>query len=64
MRKRGDTPPPHTHTIESKDMKISIVECKENDPKSKISHQKNVNKSKKHCSPVKLERKKHDKKVI
>ena len=57
-------PPPHTHTIVSKEMKTSTLECKENSQIWKIPHHKNVNNSKNHCSPVKLESKKNYKKVL
>ena len=60
-----DPPPTHTYTIESKDTKTCTLECKENGQIWKIPHHKNVNKSKNHCSPVKLEnKKKNDKKVL
>ena len=39
-------PPTHTHILERKETKHSTLECKENSQKSKISHQKNVNKAK------------------
>ena len=50
---RGWVPHPPTHPIESKETKNSTIECKENGQMLKISHQKNVNKSKNHCSPLK-----------
>ena len=56
--------PPHTHTLESKVTKNSTLECKENDQKLRISHVKNVNKRKNPLTPVKLESKKQDKKVL
>ena len=56
-------PPPHTH-YKAKKMKNSTLECKENDQMQRISHEKNVNKSKIHCSPVKLEIKKQGKTIL
>ena len=55
--------PPPLHTLERKCTKTGTVECIESDQKSKISHVKNVNKRKNHCSPVKLESKKQGKKT-
>ena len=59
---RPITPPPPT--LESKETKNSTVQCKENNQKLIIPDMKNVNKSENHCSPVKLESKKQDKKVL
>ena len=44
--------------------KTGTLECKEKGQILKISHHKNVNKGKNHCTPVKLESKKNDKKII
>ena len=71
MASKSLTPPhthtptqPHTHSLESKESKNNTLECKENYQKSKISNQKNVNKSKNRLTPTKLESKKQDKKVL
>ena len=55
---------PHNHTLENKETKTSTVECKKQVEKSKILHVKNVNKRKNRLTPVKLESKKQDKKVV
>ena len=57
-------PPPHTHSQVSKETKISTLECKENDQIFKIFHVKNVNKRENRLTPVKLESRKQDKKVL
>ena len=57
---RGGRPIPPTHTLKNKDTKTGILECKEKDQKSKISHVKNVNKRKNRLILVKLESKKQD----
>ena len=49
---------------QSTETKDSTLECKENDQIFKISHVKNVNKRKNRLTPLKLERKKQDKKVL
>ena len=55
---KADLPSPlthtHIHTLESKETKNSILECKETDQIFKISHVKNVNKRKNRLTPVKL----------
>ena len=56
-----DTPP---HTRKSKEKKNSTLECKGNDQMLRILEVKNVNKSKDRLTPVKLESKKQDKKVL
>ena len=59
----ADLPHTHIHT-RMKEMKTGTLECKKQVQKSKISHHKNVNKRKICLAPVKLESKKHDKKII
>ena len=51
-------------TIESKETKTSILECKENGQMLRILDHKNVNKSKNRLAPLKLYSKKHHKKVM
>ena len=58
------SPPLHTYTLERKETKNSFLQCKENDQMLKNSDVKNVNKSKNRLTPVKLESKKQDKKVL
>ena len=55
-------PHTNTHTIESKETKQRTLKCKKPLQMLKISHQKSIIKSKNHCSPVKLDSKKQDKK--
>ena len=55
-------PPPLLSRV--KYTKTSFLECKENDQKLLFQHVKNVNKSKNRPTPVKLESKKQDKKVM
>ena len=57
-------PPSHTHTLENKETKYSTRECKKNDQMLRISDIKNVNKRKNRLTPVKLESKKRDKKIL
>ena len=54
---------PHINTLDIKETKASTLECKENDQKLRISHVKNVNKSKNRLTPVKLETKNNIKKL-
>ena len=60
------TLPTHTHTLtlQTKEKEKITLDCKEINQMLKISVHKNVNKSKNHCSPVKLESKKQDKKIM
>ena len=55
------SPPPHTHTLESKETKSSTLEFKENDQILKNPDPKNLNKSNNHLTSAKLENKKQDK---
>ena len=56
--------PPPLHTLERKCTKTGTVECIESDQKSKISPVKNWNKRKNRLTPVKLQCKKQDEKMI
>ena len=55
-------PPPQI--LESKETKASTPECIESNQKLRISHVKNVNKTENRLTPIKLENKKQDKKMI
>ena len=52
------------HTLESKDKKIIILECKEIDQMLRILDHKNINKKKNCFTPAKLESKNKDKKIL
>ena len=62
LHHRPNTPPTHTHTLESKVTKDSTLKSKENGQILKISDHKNVNKNKIRLAPVKLYSKKQHKK--
>ena len=60
----GTTNLNNPHILESNTRKIGTLKCKENDQLLRISDVKDVNKRKNCLTPVKLESKKQDKKVL